>query len=80
MSKIRFSWFGVRIYEVIQKAPEQMRAVVAALQAVRGVAPITPVTIMGELGSLSRYPHPRQLMGYSGLVSSAKLKLDPRRL
>jgi transposase len=54
------------IGEAIEKAPAEMRAVVEALQALRGVA----VTIVAELGSLSRFAKPRQLMGYSGLVSS----------
>jgi len=47
-----------------------MRAVVEALQALRGVAQITAVTIVAELGTLSRFQTPRQLMGYSGLVAS----------
>jgi transposase len=54
----------------IEKAPAEMRAVVEALQALRGVAKTTAVTIVAELGSLSRFAKPRQLMGYSGLVSS----------
>jgi transposase len=58
------------IDEAIEKAPEEMRAVVAALQALRGVAKTTAVTIVAELGRLSRFPNPTQLMGYSGLVSS----------
>ena len=43
---------------------------VEALQALRGVAKIMAVTIVAEVGSLSRFCNPRQLMGYSGLVSS----------
>jgi transposase len=58
------------ISEAIQKAPPRMRAVVEALQALRGVAQITAVTVVAELGTLSRFSSPRQLMGYSGLVSS----------
>jgi transposase len=58
------------IAEAIQKAPLEMRAVIEALQALRGVAQLTAVTVVAELGSLSRFPSPRQLMGYSGLVSS----------
>jgi transposase len=58
------------IAEAIQKAPLEMRAVVEALQALRGVAHITAVTVVAELGTLSRFDGPRQLMGYSGLVSS----------
>jgi transposase len=58
------------IGEAIEKAPAEMRAVVEALQALCGVAKTTAVTIVAELGSLSRFNNPRQLMGYSGLVSS----------
>jgi len=58
------------ITEAIQTAAPEMRAVVGALQALRGVAQITAVTVVAELGSLSRFQSPRQLMGYSGLVSS----------
>ena len=54
----------------IEKAPPEMRAVIAALQALRGVAKITAVSIVAEVGRLSRFEKPRQLMGYSGLVSS----------
>ena len=58
------------ISEALEKAPPEMRAVVAALQALRGVAQITAVTVVAEVGSMSRFQSPRQLMGYSGLVSS----------
>ena len=56
--------------EAIQKAPPAMRAVVAALQALRGVAQVTALTVVAELGTLSRFDSPRKLMGYSGLVCS----------
>jgi transposase len=58
------------IGEAIQKAPPVLRAVVEALQALRGVAQVTAVTVVAELGTLSRFDRPRKLMGYSGLVSS----------
>ena len=54
----------------IEKAPAEMRDVIESLQALRGVAKITAVSIVAEVGSLSRFEKPRQLMGYSGLVSS----------
>ena len=54
----------------IEKAPPEMPAVIEALQALRGVAKITAVSLVAEVGSLSRFEKPRQLMGYSGLVSS----------
>ncbi len=54
----------------IEKAPPEIRAVIEALQALRGVAKIPAVSIVAEVGKLSRFEKPRQLMGYSGLVSS----------
>jgi transposase len=53
------------IDEAIATAPEQIRSVIAALQALRGVAQTTAVTIVAETGSLSRFQSPRQLMSYS---------------
>jgi len=47
-----------------------MRAVVEALQALRGIAQLSAVTIAAEVGELSRFAKPRQLMGYSGVVAS----------
>jgi len=46
------------------------RPVVEALQALRGVSAIHAVRIVAELGDLSRFAHPRQLMGYLGLIPS----------
>ena len=57
--------------EAIGKAPEQIRAVIEALQALRGVAQLTAATIVSEIGSFSRF-EPRKLMGYSGLVTSER--------
>lgn len=42
--------------------------VVAALQALRGVAMVTAIGLVAEIGDLSRFDHPRKLMGYLGLV------------
>jgi transposase len=42
--------------------------VVRALQALRGVDLIIAVTFISEVGDLSRFESPRQLMGYLGLV------------
>jgi transposase len=44
--------------------------VVAALQALRGVAAITAIGLVAEIGDLTRFEHPRKLMGYLGLVPS----------
>ena len=53
----------------IESLPVKMRAVIEALQSLRGIAQMSAVSIMAELGELSRFEHPRQLMGYSGAVS-----------
>lgn len=44
--------------------------VVAALQTMRGMALVNAATLIGELGDLSRFANPRQLMAYLGLVPS----------
>src|SRR6202795_1131553 len=44
--------------------------VVAALQTMRGMALINAATPIAELGDLSRFADPRQLMAYLGLVPS----------
>ena len=56
------------IDEAVKQAPAEVRAVIEALQALRGVALTTAATAVCELGSLARFESPRQLMGYSGLV------------
>ena len=53
----------------VETVPPQMRAVIEALQALRGVAQVSAVTIVAELGQISRFARARQLMGYSGAVS-----------
>jgi transposase len=58
------------IEEAVKSAPPQMRAVIEALQALRGVAHISAVTVVAELGELSRFARARQLMGYGGIVAS----------
>lgn len=52
----------------VQTAPASMQQVIAALQALRGIALVSAVTIVAEVGTLSRFGRPRQLMGYSGAV------------
>lgn len=56
------------IDEAVKQAAPEIRAVIEALQALRGVAQTTAATVVSELGSLSRFQNPRQLMGYCGLV------------
>lgn len=44
--------------------------VVEAIQVLRGVQFTTAVTLVAELGDLTRFTHPRQLMSYLGLTPS----------
>jgi transposase len=55
------------------------RAVVTALQACRGIQLLHAVRIVAELGDLSRFGHPRQLMGYLGLIPSEASSGEQRR-
>ena len=45
-----------------------LRPVVDALQAMRGIALINAVVLVTEVGDFTRFPNPRQLMAYFGLV------------
>jgi transposase len=56
--------------QAIETAPEAMRALIDGLQALRGVSSLSAATIVAEVGPPSRFPRPKQLMGYSGMVSS----------
>jgi transposase len=48
----------------------RLSPVVEAFQAMRGVSLIVAVTMAAEVGDLSRFDNPRQLMAYLGLVPS----------
>jgi len=54
------------IDKAVEKAPAQMKAVIDALQALRGVAKITATTLVTEVGNFSRFVRPKLLMGYGG--------------
>lgn len=45
-----------------------LRPVVEALISLRGVNVLTAVTVLAELGDLTRFDSPRQLMSHLGLV------------
>ena len=58
------------IDQAVESMPAEMRAVIAGLQALRGIRKVSAATIVAEVGPLSRFVRPKQLMGYSGMVSS----------
>jgi transposase len=59
-----------QITDAIAAAPERLRDVVLALQALRGVAQTTAALVAIEVGDFSRFAKPTQLMSWAGLVPS----------
>ena len=55
-----------------------LRAVVAGLIALRGVDVVTAMTVRAELGDITRFDSPRELMSFQGLVPSEH-SCGPRR-
>ncbi len=53
--------------------------VVRALQALRGMALVAAATLIAELGDITRFDNPRQLMAYLGLVPSEHSSGNTRR-
>ena len=53
--------------------------VVHALQALRGMALVAAATLVAELGDITRFANPRQLMAYLGLVPSEHSSGGTRR-
>jgi transposase len=69
-AELRIGRLNLAIEEAVKLTPPKMRAVIEALQALRGVAQVTAVTIVAEVGKVSRFTGARQLMGYGGIVAS----------
>ena len=65
---------------VEQVASWRFAPVVDALQALRGVHTIVAVTLITELGDLTRFDSPRELMAFLGLVPSEHSTGGRRRL
>lgn len=61
---------GERLEQALREQVEhwRLRPVIEAIQALRGVQFTTAVTVIAELGDLTRFEHPRQLMSYLGLT------------
>jgi len=66
----RIARFDGAIHRAVDAAPEELRALVEALQALRGVAKVTAVPLATEFGTFSRFERAAQVMSYTGLVSS----------
>jgi transposase len=73
-----------RLQRLEQELQEQVKAwrlypVVEALQALRGVQFTVAVTTVAELGDLTRFDNPRQLMKFLGLIPSEYSSAERRR-
>jgi transposase len=73
-----------RLQRLEQELHEQvtswrLQPVVAALQALRGVQFTVAVTTLAELGDLTRFETPRQLMKFLGLIPSEYSRGERRR-
>ena len=56
-----------------ERVPDwSLAAIVEALQAMRGIDLITAVSFLAEIGDLSRFESPRQLMAFLGLTPSER--------
>lgn len=66
--------------EIAVLAEESDQApVIKALQCLRGVALITAATVVAEVGDLTRFTSPKELMSYAGLVPSEYSSSGKRR-
>lgn len=66
----RLARLDLAIDRAVESAPAEKKAIIEALQALRGVAKLTAVTIVTEVGTFRRFRKPTELMGYTGLVPS----------
>ena len=64
----RIALFDRAIAAAAAKSPHA--PTIAALQAMRGVKLLTAATIVAEVGDLTRFQSPRQLMSYAGVTPS----------
>ncbi len=56
------------ILDAVHSLKPAQQALVAALATLRGVGHVTAATVVSEITTFHRFPSPRQLMGYAGLV------------
>ena len=60
------------IDRAVQIAPAHLKAIVDALQSLRGVAKITAITLATEFGTFRRFERATEVMSYTGLAPSGR--------
>jgi len=73
----RLERLSVTIEQVARTGPHA--ALTGALETLRGVAAVTATTLVAELGDLTRFRTPRELMAYAGVVPSEHSSGGSRR-
>jgi transposase len=70
-----------RVTQALRQQVEgwRMQPLVSAIMTLRGLELVAASTIVAELGDLRRFAHPRELMGYVGLVPSEHSTGSKRR-
>jgi transposase len=70
-----------RLTQVLGQEVEhwRMQGLVSAVMTLRGLDLVAATTVVAELGDLRRFAHPRELMGYVGLVPSEHSTGSKRR-
>lgn len=69
-AEARIARYDQAIAAAVAKSPHAK--LIAALQAMRGVQLVTAATIVAEVGDITRFESPRQLMAYAGMVPSER--------
>jgi transposase len=64
----RVARLDAELAAVVKTTPAAVRRFIEGLQVLHGVAQITAVTAVAEVGEFSRFPKPRELMAYGGIV------------
>ncbi len=75
---------GQRVAEMMNQIEQALKnwaytPVVKSLMALRGIDKLAAVTLLAELGDISRFTHPKQLMAFLGLVPSEHSSGSRRR-
>jgi len=71
-----------RLRESLRREVEhwRMHSLLSAVMTLRALELVAATTVVAELGDLRRFAHPRELMGYLGLVPSEHTSGSRRRL
>ena len=86
-----FDWYYTELQHCVQRLAaldkevaaladrEEYREAVGALRCFRGIDTLTAVTVLTEIFEFGRFPSPRKLMAYLGVVPSEHSSGDSRR-